>query len=81
MWAVPPERGGMASGIGGTTRFAGLLFGIVGLGSILTFHLHGYFLANLNLLGGLKPGEAGAFAERVAAGGRPWSSSQPWSAP
>jgi hypothetical protein len=52
MSAVPPERGGMASGIGGTTRFAGLLFGMVGLGSILTFHLHGYFLANLNLLGG-----------------------------
>lgn len=35
MSVVPPERGGMASGIGGTLRFAGLVAGVTGLGAIL----------------------------------------------
>lgn len=36
MSVIPPERGGMASGIGGTLRFVGLVTGITGLGAILT---------------------------------------------
>jgi predicted MFS family arabinose efflux permease len=32
MSVIPPERGGMASGIGGTLRFVGLVTGITGLG-------------------------------------------------
>jgi EmrB/QacA subfamily drug resistance transporter len=35
MSVVPPERGGMASGIGGTLRFVGLVTGITGLGAVL----------------------------------------------
>lgn len=33
--AVPPQRAGMASGISGTMRFCGLLFGVAGLGAVL----------------------------------------------
>jgi EmrB/QacA subfamily drug resistance transporter len=33
--AVPPQRAGMASGISGTVRFCGLLFGVAGLGAVL----------------------------------------------
>jgi MFS family permease len=35
MSVIPPERGGMASGIGGTLRFVGLVTGITGLGAVL----------------------------------------------
>ena len=34
--AVPPERAGMASGIAATTRFIGIIFGLAGLGAILS---------------------------------------------
>ncbi|MDR3669667.1 MAG: MFS transporter [Holophaga sp.] len=68
MSAAPPERGGMVSGISATTRFIGLLFGVAGLGAVLTLHLHAHFLAHADLLGGAGSGGAGAFAERVAAG-------------
>ncbi|MCS0502131.1 MFS transporter [Ancylobacter mangrovi] len=34
--AVPPQRAGMASGISATTRFIGLLFGVAGLGAVLS---------------------------------------------
>jgi EmrB/QacA subfamily drug resistance transporter len=36
MSVIPPERGGMASGIGGTVRFVGLVSSITGLGALLT---------------------------------------------
>ena len=36
MSVVPPERGGMASGISGTLRFVGLVTGITGLGTVLS---------------------------------------------
>ena len=36
MSVIPPERGGMASGIGGTLRFVGLVTGITGLGAVLS---------------------------------------------
>ena len=35
MTAIPPERGGMAAGIGGTVRFAGIVIGFAGFGAIL----------------------------------------------
>ncbi|MDQ0393313.1 MFS transporter [Labrys monachus] len=35
MSVIPPERSGMASGIGGTLRFVGLVTGITGLGAVL----------------------------------------------
>ena len=35
MSVIPPERGGMASGISGTFRFVGLVIGITGLGAVL----------------------------------------------
>ena len=35
MSVIPPERGGMASGISGTLRFVGLVTGITGLGVVL----------------------------------------------
>ena len=36
--AVPPERGGMASGISSTTRLAGMLIGVAGLGAVIAAH-------------------------------------------
>jgi nitrate/nitrite transporter NarK len=44
MSVIPPERGGMASGIGGTLRFVGLVIGITGLGAILTNETQQRFL-------------------------------------
>ena len=35
MTVIPPERGGMAAGIGGTIRFAGIVIGFAGFGAIL----------------------------------------------
>lgn len=43
MSTIPPERAGMASGIGGTLRFVGLVTGITGLGAILTRETGRYF--------------------------------------
>lgn len=36
--AVPPERGGMASGIASTTRLAGMLVGVAGLGAVIAVY-------------------------------------------
>lgn len=44
MSVVPPERGGMASGIGGTLRFVGLVTGITGLGAVLTRETKRHFI-------------------------------------
>ena len=41
---IPPERGGMASGIGGTLRFVGLVTGITGLGVVLTSQTESHFV-------------------------------------
>jgi EmrB/QacA subfamily drug resistance transporter len=35
MSVIPPERAGMAAGVGGTIRFAGIVIGFAGLGAIL----------------------------------------------
>lgn len=67
MSAVPPERGGMASGIGGTVRFVGLVVGITGLGAVLTagtrLSLFNSFVSN-----GLSTDGLGPFAARMIAG-------------
>lgn len=43
MSVIPPERSGMASGIGGTLRFVGLVTGITGLGAVLTNEARRHF--------------------------------------
>ena len=40
---IPPERGGMASGIGGTLRFIGLVTGVTGLGAVLESGTQAHF--------------------------------------
>jgi hypothetical protein len=35
MTVIPPERAGMAAGVGGTIRFAGIVIGFAALGAIL----------------------------------------------
>jgi EmrB/QacA subfamily drug resistance transporter len=35
MTVIPPERAGMASGVGGTVRFAGIVIGFAALGAVL----------------------------------------------
>ncbi len=44
MSVIPPERSGMASGIGGTLRFVGLVTGITGLGAVLTNETERHFV-------------------------------------
>ncbi|WP_429354498.1 MFS transporter [Paraburkholderia sp. 32] len=44
MSVIPPERSGMASGIGGTLRFVGLVLGITCLGAILTSETRRQFI-------------------------------------
>lgn len=53
MSVLPPERGGMASGIGGTLRFVGLVTGITGLGAVLASQTERHFVqaATPGLLG------------------------------
>ena len=43
MSVIPPERGGMASGISGTLRFVGLVTGITGLGVVLASQTERHF--------------------------------------
>lgn len=45
MSVIPPERGGMASGISGTLRFVGLVMGITGLGAVLGSETHRHFVS------------------------------------
>jgi len=65
--AVPPQRAGMASGLTATTRFAGLLIGVAGLGSVLShIAVRGFILAAANL--GLGPDLAQSVARRIISG-------------
>ncbi|WP_429300703.1 MFS transporter [Paraburkholderia sp. GAS199] len=43
MSVIPPERGGMASGISGTLRFVGLVTGITALGALLAGETERFF--------------------------------------
>ena len=50
MSVIPPERGGMASGISGTLRFVGLVIGITGLGAVLASETEQRFLHSASVL-------------------------------
>jgi hypothetical protein len=65
--AVPPQRGGMVSGIGSTVRFTGLLIFVAGLGSILSHvAVRGFMQAAVNL--GLSPDRAQSLARHIISG-------------
>ncbi len=69
MSVIPPERSGMASGIGGTLRFVGLVTGITGLGAILTNETGRHF-NHAVLEAGLQNADGGAdfVVSRIVAG-------------
>jgi len=50
MSVIPPERGGMASGISGTLRFVGLVIGITGLVAVLASETEQRFLHSASVL-------------------------------
>ncbi len=64
---VPPERGGMASGIGGTLRFVGLVIGITGLGALLASATQASLLERLRSQG-MSSDKLNAFTSRVISG-------------
>lgn len=67
MSVIPPERGGMASGIGATLRFTGLVVGITALGALLVDRTRSHVEASLSDLGaGLPP--LHALVSRIVAG-------------
>jgi EmrB/QacA subfamily drug resistance transporter len=47
MTVIPPERAGMAAGVGGTIRFAGILVGFASLGAVLYQRIHATLTASL----------------------------------
>lgn len=70
MSVIPPERGGMASGIGGTLRFVGLVTGITGLGAVLASETQLHFvraIASRGLSGSLA-GRAQFMVSRIVSG-------------
>lgn len=64
---VPPERAGMASGLSATTRFAGLLVGVAGLGAVLVQAVTRSF-AGWAETARVPAGAAAGAARRLAAG-------------
>jgi EmrB/QacA subfamily drug resistance transporter len=65
--AVPPQRGGMVSGLSATVRFTGLLIFIAGLGTVLGHvAVRGFIQAAVNL--GLSPDLAQSLARRIISG-------------
>jgi EmrB/QacA subfamily drug resistance transporter len=65
--ALPLNRSGVASGIGATTRFVALLFGVAGFGAILVSSTANKFSAMAHQAG-LSVGEATNLAKKFAAG-------------
>jgi hypothetical protein len=65
MSVIPPQRGGMASGIGGTLRFVGLVTGITGLGVVLASQTERHFIGAA-LVG--SPSDAHQTVARIVAG-------------
>lgn len=65
--AVPPSRAGMASGISGTVRFVGLLFGVAGLGAMLSGVAVSSFVQSAGKYG-LGAGTARSLIQQFAAG-------------
>lgn len=47
MTVIPPERAGMASGVGGTVRFSGIVIGFAALGAVLYQRIAGVIGATL----------------------------------
>ena len=67
MSVIPPERGGMASGIGATLRFTGLVVGITALGAVLIEQTRRHVAASLSgLAAGLPP--LHSLVSRIVAG-------------
>jgi MFS family permease len=67
MSVIPPERGGMASGISGTLRFVGLVTGITGLGVVLASQTERHFVGGAAALP-LSSGETHQIVARIIAG-------------
>ena len=67
MSVIPPERGGMASGISGTLRFVGLVTGITGLGVVLASQTEKHFASGASLLP-LSGSDAHQTVARIIAG-------------
>ena len=70
MSVIPPERGGMASGISGTLRFVGLVTGITGLGAVLASETERHFVHATSALPSVSPpsGAAHQIVARIVAG-------------
>jgi MFS family permease len=70
MSVIPPERGGMASGISGTLRFIGLVTGITGLGAILASGTQAHFVRTVATSGlsGSIAGGAQFIVSRIISG-------------
>jgi EmrB/QacA subfamily drug resistance transporter len=67
MSVIPPERGGMASGISGTLRFVGLVTGITGLGVVLASQTEKHFVGGASALP-LSGSDAHQIVARIVAG-------------
>ncbi|WP_213878975.1 MFS transporter [Pseudomonas sp. dw_358] len=65
MSVIPPERAGMASGISGTIRFAGIVIGFAVLGAVLFMQLRAAVTAGLPMG---SAGEADALVKAIGAG-------------
>jgi len=65
--AIPASRAGMSSGIGGTTRFTVLLFGVAALGAILVATATNRFAPLAQRLG-IEPSRAADLSKRFSAG-------------
>jgi EmrB/QacA subfamily drug resistance transporter len=70
MSVIPPERGGMASGISGTLRFIGLVTGVTGLGAVLASGTQAHFVRAVAASGlsGSVAGSAQSIVARVISG-------------
>lgn len=67
MSVIPPQRAGMASGIGATLRFVGLVTGITALGAVLVDQTRSHLLAVLPA-GGTLYARAGGLVSHIVAG-------------
>src|ERR1700685_1732401 len=67
MSVIPPERGGMASGMSGTLRFVGLVTGITGLGVVLASRTERHFVQGASALP-LPGSDAHQIVSRIVAG-------------
>ncbi|RTL52227.1 MAG: DHA2 family efflux MFS transporter permease subunit [Bradyrhizobiaceae bacterium] len=68
MTVIPPERAGMAAGVGGTIRFSGIVVGFAALGAILFAGVR----SSLGALSSKTPGfDLAATTQRVVAGDLP----------